>query len=139
MFEGNIHTENHNGNTITESSKDTFKYVDDVMRREVDKVIAGWGLSEVGDAKQTLTKALSTNMTWEEVERVFMQSDFWKRDGEPNLHTDSFTAHDGHVPLLNRVKIVFSQRVSSSARLFRMTYANHSRIVEKEPCRQENW
>ncbi|TEB31669.1 hypothetical protein FA13DRAFT_1709596 [Coprinellus micaceus] len=103
--EGILHVGLHKGYKDMTNSK--FIAVDKILQKQLEEVV---GEPEAfdndscanfrGNPEATLKKALSKHMTWEAIEREFMQSRFWKRDCDPKTKHSDFEAHDANPTIL---------------------------------------
>ncbi|TEB31666.1 hypothetical protein FA13DRAFT_1732538 [Coprinellus micaceus] len=105
VVDGIFHVGLHKGYHGVKNRK--FVAIDEILSKELEKVVGEPDAFDEDSHREheenpeaTLKKALSRNMTWEAIEKEFMQSEFWKRASDPKTSVKKFDAHDSSVAKL---------------------------------------
>jgi hypothetical protein len=127
VVDGIFHVGLHKGYHGVKNRK--FVAMDEILSKELQQVVGEPDAFDEDSYREheenpeaTLKKALSRNMTWEAIEKEFMQSEFWKRAGDPKTSVKEFDAHDSTVAKLRLTN--FWRSVS-----IRLRFAVHGAVL----------
>lgn len=102
VADGIFHVGLHKGYHSVKNRK--FVAIDEVLSKALEKVVGEPDPFDEDSYREheenpeaTLKKALSRDMTWDEIEKQFAQSKFWKRQGEVRTTHSSFGAYESNV------------------------------------------